>query len=180
MLLWVDSADRDWLLFAVLVVYGVQGVVHEAAEAALAASALDRRWLADFNGLRMTADEGMKLVAPLVAAGLFARDGGGPVALLDAATFAVAAGGFASMRVREEKPARRGGSLGARGRGGRRAGSAPRRRGCGRSAPHRCCARWSWLARSPCSSPVSTGRRSTPWWTGALATTRRTRACCTR
>ncbi|MET9435362.1 MFS transporter [Streptomyces sp. NPDC006551] len=118
MLLWVDSADRVWLLFAVLVVYGTQGVVHEAAEAGLAVSALDKRWLADFNGLRMTADEGMKLVAPLVAAGLFARYGGGPVALLDAATFAVAAGVFALMRVREEKPAR----------------PARKRRGPGRSA----------------------------------------------
>lgn len=115
--LWVDSADRVWLLFAVLVVYGVQGVVHEAAEAALAASALDRRWLADCNGLRMTADEGMKLVAPLVAAGPFARYGGGPVALLDAATFAVAAGVFALLRVREEKPARRGRELGRPGPG---------------------------------------------------------------
>ncbi|MFI8291155.1 MFS transporter [Streptomyces sp. NPDC085614] len=106
-LLRVDSADRIWLLFAVLVVYGVQGVVHEAAEVALAASVLDRRLLGEFNGLRTTVGEGMKLVAPLVAAGLFARYGGGPVALLDAATFALAAGAFALLRVREEPPPRR-------------------------------------------------------------------------
>ncbi|MFJ3901802.1 MFS transporter [Streptomyces sp. NPDC090025] len=105
-LLWVDRADRVWLLFVVLVVYGAQGAVHEAAEAALAAGALDRERLGDFNGLRMTAGEAMKLVAPLVAAGLFARYGGGPVALLDAATFAVAAGVFALLRVREEPSAR--------------------------------------------------------------------------
>ncbi|MET9623595.1 MFS transporter [Streptomyces sp. NPDC006464] len=106
-LLWVDSADRIWLLFAVLVLYGVQGVVHEAAEVALAASVLDRRLLGEFNGLRTTVGEGMKLIAPLVAAGLFARYGGGPVALLDAATFALAAGAFALLRVREERPRRR-------------------------------------------------------------------------
>ncbi|MFE1500257.1 MFS transporter, partial [Streptomyces albidoflavus] len=35
LLLWVDSADRVWLLFAVLVLYGAQGAVHEAAEQAL-------------------------------------------------------------------------------------------------------------------------------------------------
>jgi MFS family permease len=105
-LLWVDAADRVWLLFAVLVLYGIQGTVHEAAEVALAASALDKRLLGDFNGLRMTVNESVKLIAPLAAAGLFARYGGGPVALLDAATFALAAGVFALMRVREEKPVR--------------------------------------------------------------------------
>ncbi|GGT66058.1 MFS transporter [Streptomyces lateritius] len=106
-LLWVDSADRVWLLFAVLVLYGAQGAVHDAAEAALAAGVLDKRRLGDFNGLRTTANEGMKLIAPLAAAGLLARYGGGLVALLDAATFAAAAGLFALMRVREERPARR-------------------------------------------------------------------------
>ncbi|WP_137990124.1 MFS transporter [Streptomyces vilmorinianum] len=105
-LVWVDAADRVWLLFAVLVLYGAQGTVHDAAQAALAASVLDKRLLADFNGLRMTVNESVKLIAPLAAAGLFARYGGGPVALLDAATFAVAAGVFALMRVREQKPAR--------------------------------------------------------------------------
>ncbi|MFF6775147.1 MFS transporter [Streptomyces sp. NPDC012637] len=104
LLLWVDRADRVWLLFALLVVYGAQGAVHDAAEAALAAGALDRDRLGDLNGLRMTVNEAMKLLAPLVAAGLFARYGGGPVALLDAATFAVAAGVFALLRVREDRP----------------------------------------------------------------------------
>ncbi|MFE5910221.1 MFS transporter [Streptomyces wedmorensis] len=106
LLLWVESADRVWLLFAVLVLYGAQGTVHEAAEQALVSAVLDEERLGTFNGLRMTANESMKLIAPLVAAGLFARYGGGPVALLDAATFAVAAGVFALMPVRETRPAR--------------------------------------------------------------------------
>ncbi|MCX5389959.1 MFS transporter [Streptomyces sp. NBC_00094] len=106
LLLWVESADRVWLLFGVLVLYGAQGAVHEAAEQALAATALDASRLGTLNGLRMTANESVKLVAPLVAAGLFARYGGGPVALLDAASFAVAAAVFALMPVREERPAR--------------------------------------------------------------------------
>ncbi|MFF8834450.1 MFS transporter [Streptomyces sp. NPDC015130] len=105
-LLWVESADRVWLLFAVLVLYGAQGAVHEAAEQALVATTLDEARLGTFNGLRMTANESTKLIAPLVAAGLFARYGGGPVALLDAASFALAAVLFALMPVREERPAR--------------------------------------------------------------------------
>ncbi|MFB7449501.1 MFS transporter [Streptomyces sp. NPDC056194] len=106
LLLWVESADRVWLLFAVLVLYGAQGAVHDAAEQALMTVAVDEKRLGMFNGLRMTANESMKLIAPLVAAGLFTRYGGGPVALLDAVSFAVAAGLFALMPVREERPAR--------------------------------------------------------------------------
>ncbi|MER5205667.1 MFS transporter [Streptomyces sp. NPDC002825] len=105
-LLWVESADRVWLLFAVLVLYGAQGSVHDAAEQALVASVVDEGRRGTFNGLRMTANESMKLIAPLVAAGLFAAYGGGPVALVDAASFAVAAVLFALMPVREERPAR--------------------------------------------------------------------------
>ncbi|WP_330176418.1 MFS transporter [Streptomyces sp. NBC_01498] len=106
LLLLVDSADRVWILFAVLFVYGVSGVVQDAAEAALVATAIDKRLLGDFNGLRMTANEGMKLLAPLAGAGLYAAYGGASVALLDALTFTLAAGLFALMRVREEKPVR--------------------------------------------------------------------------
>ncbi|WP_245703521.1 MFS transporter [Streptomyces lushanensis] len=100
----VDAADRVWLLYSVLFVYGAAGVVQDAAETALVATAVDKRLLGDFNGLRMTANEGMKLLAPLAGAGLYARFGGAPVALLDAVTFALAAGCFALMRVREEPP----------------------------------------------------------------------------
>ncbi|MEV7086393.1 MFS transporter [Streptomyces sp. NPDC093085] len=101
----VDSAGRLWILFSVLFLYGVSGVVQDAAEAALVTAAVDRRLLGDFNGLRMTANEGMKLLAPPAGAALYARYGGGPVALLDAGTFVVAAGVFALLRVREERPA---------------------------------------------------------------------------
>ncbi|MFF1730042.1 MFS transporter [Streptomyces sp. NPDC058247] len=105
-LLAVGSAGRLWILFAVLVVYGACGVVTDAAEAALVPAVVGRHALGDFNGLRMTADEGMKLVAPLAGAGLFAVYGGGGVALLDATSFAAAAGLYARLRVREPAPAR--------------------------------------------------------------------------
>ncbi|MFJ1912326.1 MFS transporter [Streptomyces sp. NPDC088147] len=106
LLLAVDSADRVWILFCVLFVHGASGVLQDAAESALVATAIDPRLLGDFNGLRMMANEGMKLLAPLAGAALCARFGGGSVALLDAVTFALAAGLFAAMRVREEKPGR--------------------------------------------------------------------------
>ncbi|WP_328337773.1 MFS transporter [Streptomyces violaceus] len=101
----VDAPGDLWLLYAVLVVYGAAGVVHDAAESALVATAVDSSLLGDFNGLRMTATEGMKLLAPLAGAGLYAAYGGASVALLDAATFVLATGLYALLRVREEKPA---------------------------------------------------------------------------
>ncbi|MFJ8076103.1 MFS transporter [Streptomyces sp. NPDC096176] len=112
-LLAVDSAARVWILFAVLILYGVSSVVHDAAEAGLVAAAVEPRLLGDFNGLRMTANEGMKLLAPLAGAALFTRSGGASVALLDAMSFALAAGIFALMRVREAKPTPRQGSWGS-------------------------------------------------------------------
>ncbi len=101
----VDSPGDLWLLYAVLFVYGTAGVVHDAAESALVASAVDPSLLGDFNGLRMTAGEGMKLLAPLAGAGLYAAYGGASVALLDAATFVLATALYALLRGREEKPA---------------------------------------------------------------------------
>ncbi|MFI9624088.1 MFS transporter [Streptomyces sp. NPDC052042] len=100
-LLLVDSAERVWLLFPVLVLYGAGSVVMDAAESALVAGAVEPRLLGDFNGLRMTANEGMKLLAPLAGAGLYAQFGGGAVALLDAASFLLAAGVCALLPVRK-------------------------------------------------------------------------------
>ncbi|MEU6244732.1 MFS transporter [Streptomyces sp. NPDC047024] len=102
----VDSPARLWLLFAVLFLYGAADAVHDAAESALVGAAVDPELLGAFNGLRMTAREGMKLLAPLAGAGLYTVYGGPAVALLDAATFVLAAGLCALLRVRERHPAR--------------------------------------------------------------------------
>lgn len=100
----VDASGDLWLLFTVLFVYGATGVVHDAAESALVASAVDHTLLGDFNGLRMSATEGMKLLAPLAGAGLYAAYGGPAVALLDAVTFLAAAALYARLRVHEPGP----------------------------------------------------------------------------
>ncbi|MGA4844117.1 MFS transporter [Streptomyces sp. G45] len=107
-LVFVDSEDGMWLLFSVLIVYGVTIVLMDAAEAALVAAAVSEDLRGDFNGLRTTANEGMKLLAPLLGAGLFIQFGGESVALLDAATFAVAALAFTLVRVDEPRPERAG------------------------------------------------------------------------
>ncbi|AYC42212.1 MFS transporter [Streptomyces griseorubiginosus] len=95
------------VVLTVLLVYGAVGVVHDAAESALVAGAVAPSLLGDFNGLRMAITEGMKVIAPLAGAGLYALHGGPAVALLDALTFALAAGVYAGLRVRQDRvPAR--------------------------------------------------------------------------
>ena len=94
----VDSTGGLWLLYAVLFVYGAAGIVHDAAESALVAAAIDGSLLGDFHGLRMTATEGMKLVAPLASGG----PGG---AFLDAVTFVLATALYALLRGHEDRPA---------------------------------------------------------------------------
>ncbi|WP_406009666.1 MFS transporter [Streptomyces sp. NBC_00637] len=104
----VDSPDRLWLLFAVLALYGAASVVADAAESALVAAVVAPELLGDFNGLRMMTTEGMKLVAPLAGAGVYAAYGGPAVALLDAASFGCAAGLYACARVGGERRPRKG------------------------------------------------------------------------
>ncbi|CAL9402259.1 hypothetical protein SUDANB146_05023 [Streptomyces sp. enrichment culture] len=134
----VDAPEELWLLHAVLFAYGAAGAVHDAAESALVADAVDSSLLADFNGLRTAADEGMKLLVPPAGAALRTACGGPGVAVLDAASFLVAALVYGSLRVRGERPAPRRSGWG---------GTAEASGACGRTP---CCARWSWRAGSPC------------------------------
>ena len=103
-LLFVDRASRVWLLYAVMTCYGVALVLIDPAENALFAVMLPDSARARLNGLRMTIQEGGKLIAPLAGAGLFAISGGGTVAAIDAATFGVAATAIAMLRVPDERP----------------------------------------------------------------------------
>ncbi|MEU9137725.1 MFS transporter [Streptomyces sp. NPDC048404] len=99
--LFVRSQEQVWLLFAVLTLVGVGMVLTDAAETALVAAAVPDELRGDFNGLVLTALEGMKLLAPLAGASLFTAFGGPTVALLDAASFVLAAAAFRLIRVRE-------------------------------------------------------------------------------
>ncbi|MEY2241836.1 MFS transporter [Streptomyces sp. BF23-18] len=105
--LFVRSQEQVWLLFAVLTLVGVGMVLTDAAETALVAAAVPDDLRGDFNGLVLTALEGMKLLAPLAGASLFTAFGGPTVAALDAASFVVAAAAFRLIRVREASPAPR-------------------------------------------------------------------------
>ncbi|MGC4985464.1 MFS transporter [Streptomyces sp. DT193] len=109
--LFVRSQEQVWLLFAVLSLVGTGMVLTDAAETALVAAAVPDELRGDFNGLVLTALEGMKLLAPPAGASLFTAFGGRTVALLDAASFVLAAAAFRLIRVREASPAPRTGRV---------------------------------------------------------------------
>lgn len=104
-LLLVRERGDLWLLYAVMLAYGVNYVLNDAAESALLPSAVEPAVLGRLNGWRMSAQESMKIVAPLAGAGLFAWQGGGAVAMICAATLVLSSGLYALIRA--DEPPRR-------------------------------------------------------------------------
>jgi len=103
-LLAVDRVDRVWLIYLLMACYGTALALSDPAENALFAAMFDHELRARLNGIRLSIQEVGRLLAPLAGAGLFVALGGGAVALLDAATFAVAALLIARIRVSEPPP----------------------------------------------------------------------------
>ncbi|MGX7674897.1 MFS transporter [Plantactinospora sp. DSM 117369] len=113
-LLAVRTDAQVWLVYAVMLGYGTSLVLVDAADNALLPAALPPAALGGVNGLRTSAQEGVKLVAPLVGAGLFTWQGGYPVAALTAGTLALAAGLYTLLRIGPQLPSPRAGSTGGR------------------------------------------------------------------
>jgi MFS family permease len=104
-LLLVHDRGDAWLIYAVALVYGALGTVFYPARAALLKIMLPEEQLGEANGALTSTREGLRIIAPLAGAGLYALLGGGAVAVLDSATFAASVFFLARMRVPEEKPA---------------------------------------------------------------------------
>ncbi len=103
-LLFVHGRSDVWIIYAVTLVYGASGYLFSSAQSALLTRMLPPERLGDANAALQTVSEGSRLIAPLIGAGLFAAVGGGAVAILDAATFAVSALCLLGVRLREERP----------------------------------------------------------------------------
>jgi MFS family permease len=98
-----DRSDL-WLIYAVTVLYGMAGSLFFSAQSALMTVMLPDDLLGEGNGVLQTVRQGLRLVSPLVGAGLFTAFGGGVVAGLDAATFAASALCLTLIRVDEPPP----------------------------------------------------------------------------
>lgn len=105
-LLFVRGAGQVWLIYVVAVLYGVSWVVLPAALNGLLKEMLPDELLVDANASLSTTKEALRLFGPLLGAGLYAWGGGAVVAVLDAATFVVAAASIAALRLRETTPVR--------------------------------------------------------------------------
>jgi MFS family permease len=103
-LVFVHDRGDLWLIYTVTLIYGLSAVLFGSAQSALLTVMLPEDLLADANGLLQTGSEAMRLIAPLVGAGLFAVLGGGAVAVIDALTFMVSAVCLLRLRVKEPRP----------------------------------------------------------------------------
>jgi len=102
-LLFVHDRGDVWIIYAVALFYGAAGTFGASARSALMTVMLPRELLAESNGMLQTLREGLRLVAPLVGALIYAAVGGGAVAVLDSASFAAVVIALALMRIEEPR-----------------------------------------------------------------------------
>ncbi len=106
----VNGRGQVWLIYLVMFLYGVSYAFLGSAQSALLKVMLPEESLGDANGALQTVRQALRLIAPLVGAGLFAVAGGHVIAVIDAATFVVAALSLLRVRV-AEVPQKRGGAI---------------------------------------------------------------------
>lgn len=109
----VHDRRQVWIVYAVMFLYGLSGSITGPAQAALIPDLVGRELIGDANGLQQSLRTGLRLIAPALGAGVLATLGGGAMALVDAATFVVAAACLAAIPIREDKPERVGRRTGA-------------------------------------------------------------------
>jgi len=105
LLLFVHDRGDVWILYVVAALYGLGGDVFAAARSSMLKAMLPDELLADANGAYQSIREGLRLVAPLAGAGIFAVFGGAAVALVDAATFLLSAATLVALRFAEPEAA---------------------------------------------------------------------------
>jgi MFS family permease len=101
----VHDRGQVWLIYLVMLLVGVSGGISQSAQTALLPQLVDADLLGEANGVLQLQQQGLRLVTPLVGAGLYAWLGGTPVAIIDAATFVIATALLAMISVDEAAPA---------------------------------------------------------------------------
>jgi MFS family permease len=103
-LLLVRDAGQVWVIWSVAFLYGVSFVVLPAGLNGLLKLLVPEDELVDANASLQTVKEGLRLIGPLVGAGLYGAFGGWAVALVDAGSFVVAALLISRIRLTEAPP----------------------------------------------------------------------------
>jgi MFS family permease len=107
LLLFVHDRGDMWLLYLVAALYGLGGDIFAAARSSMLKAMLPDELLGEANGAYQSIREGLRIVAPLAGAGIFAAFGGATVALADAGTFLLSAATLVALRFNEPGPAAR-------------------------------------------------------------------------
>ena len=105
-LLLAGGRGQVWLIYAVMFGYGAVNGLITAAQTALLTVLVPGDLLGEANSALQMLSQGLRLITPLLGAGLLALAGARPVILLDAGTFAVAAAAVLALRLREPRPDR--------------------------------------------------------------------------
>jgi MFS family permease len=107
-LLMVHEPGQAWVIDVVALLYGLSLNLISGARTGLVKDMLPGELLGSANALLATVGQGLRLVAPLVGAGLLAAFGITAVVLLDLATFLIAVVALSLIRVEESAPEPRG------------------------------------------------------------------------
>jgi MFS family permease len=105
-LLLVHGRGQVWLIYVVMFGYGVANSLITSAQTALLTHLVPGDLLGEANSVLQVASQGLRVITPLLGAGLLAWVGAMPVILLDAGTFVAAAATVLALRLREPRPAR--------------------------------------------------------------------------
>jgi len=103
-LLLVHDRHGVWICYLVMTLYGLASGVTSSAMTAFTQTLIPPEHLGDANGLLQTLLQGLRLIAPLLGAGVLSAFGLGLLVVGDAATFALAALLIALIRQRENRP----------------------------------------------------------------------------
>jgi MFS family permease len=102
-LLFVHDRGDVWILYAIAVFTGVMGTLAASARSALMTVTIPRELLGDGNAIFQSVREGLRLIAPLVGAGIYAAAGGGVVAIVDSVSFVFVVAALLMMRTPEPR-----------------------------------------------------------------------------
>jgi Na+/melibiose symporter-like transporter len=105
LLLFVHDRSDAWLIYVVIALYGLGGDIFAASRSAMMKAMLPDELLGDANSAYQSIREGLRIIAPLAGAGLFALAGGSAVALVNAGTFLVSAATLVALPFDEPAPA---------------------------------------------------------------------------
>ncbi|CRK56734.1 major facilitator superfamily MFS_1 [Alloactinosynnema sp. L-07] len=103
-LLLLADEHRLWLIYVVMFGYGALSGLGLSTQAALLPQVTPDELLGEANAVQQIAEQGLRIVTPLIGAGLLTFVGPTPVILLDAALFLIAAISLIALRHREDKP----------------------------------------------------------------------------